>query len=58
MTHGPTSVPGDEDGTRHVAIFDMDDNESADEEDEAEEAGETSAERLSVRAAKYKMDID
>lgn len=58
LSHGPTSLPGDEEGTKYVGVFDMDENESADEDDDAEEDGEASAEQDSGQASEYKMDVD
>lgn len=54
MPHGSTSVPGDEEGTKFVGVFDMDENEGADEEDGEEASGE----QQGAEGSEYEMEVD
>jgi hypothetical protein len=58
LSHGPTTLPGDEEGTKYVGVFDMDENESADEEDDVADDGGDSAEQNSGQGSEYNMDVD
>ena len=54
MPHSTTSVPGDEEGTKSVGVFDMDENEGADEEDGEEASGE----QQGAEGSEYEMEVD